>query len=128
MKIAEGIEGTVYHVSGNQMPSPDIPRTPARAIKTTVYVYELTNISKVTRANEGSFYTAINSKLVKQFESDKKGHFKIALPPGKYSIFTKKDTLFYANRFDGQGNIAPVEVLPGTITTHDVRIDYDAVY
>ncbi|MEO8417024.1 MAG: hypothetical protein ABI472_25395, partial [Ginsengibacter sp.] len=43
----QGMEGYLYKVSGNQMPSPDIKPAPPAGIKSTLYVYELTNISQV---------------------------------------------------------------------------------
>ena len=128
MNVKQGIEGNVYRVSGNQMPSPDVPRTPPKGVKTKILVYELTNISQVQREGEGSFYTLIKTKLVKEFESNSKGYFRIALPPGRYSLFTKKDNLFYANIFDSKNNISPVEVQPNALTKVELRVDYDATY
>ena len=52
----------------------------------------------------------------------------MSLPPGEYSLFTKKDALFYANNFDGNNHIAPVKVVPHKVTQVNVNIDYDAVY
>jgi hypothetical protein len=124
----EGIKGKIYRVQGNQMPSPDEPPPAPQPLKTTLYIYELTNISQVKKAREGSFYTTINTKLIKEVQSDKKGAFKIKLPPGQYSLFIKKDSLFYANLFDDKNNIAPVTVEKGKYTTVDVKADYDAVY
>jgi hypothetical protein len=83
----------------------------------------------VTRAEaHAPFYTAINTKLIKQVNSDTKGEFKVKLPPGQYSLFIKKDDRFYANLFDEKNNIAPVTVAKGKFTEVEVRADYDAVY
>ena len=125
----QGIEGYVYRIFGNQMPSPNIkPSTPKGTKKTTIYIYERTNISQVVRQGHTSFYVSILSKLVTTTMSDSSGYFKIKLPPGRYSLFTKKDTLFYANWFDKDNNIAPIEVLPGKMTKAEIRVDYDAAY
>ncbi len=128
MNVKQGIEGHVYRISGNQMPSPDVPQNPPKGVKAKVYVYELTGINQVIKTGEGSFYSAVNTKPVKEFESDKKGFFKVSLPAGRYSIFTKKGALFYANRFDSKNNIAPIEVTANAVTKVDIRIDYDAFY
>lgn len=124
----EGIEGYVYKVSGNQMPSPDIKRPAPKGIKTTIYIYELTNIKQVKSDNRSSLYSAISSKLVKTIESNSKGYFKASLPAGKYSVFTKEGDLFYANLFDQDNNIAPVEVLRKKRTKIEIKMDHGAVY
>src|SRR5882757_10876795 len=120
----QGIEGIVYPVSGNRMPSPNRKPGPAggpRGIKSTVYVFELTNISQVTRQGQTSYYPMINTKLVRQADTDDTGYFKIELPPGHYSVFTRKGDLFYASRRDEKNNIAPVEVVAGMYTRVDCK-------
>lgn len=124
----QGIQGKVMKVSGNQMPSPDIPKTPQQGFKTTLYIYELTNLSQVIKQGPSAFYTAVNSKFVTQVDTQDDGNFKVSLPAGKYSLFVKKGELFYANIYDGEGNIAPVIVEKGKMTTADTKVDYDAVY
>lgn len=129
----QGIEGIVYPVSGNRMPSPDRkPAKPAspRGIKSTVYVFERTNISQVTQQGQSSYYMVINTKLIKQADTDDTGYFKITLPPGLYSVFTRKGDLFYASRRDEKNNIAPVEVVTGKFARVDCKIEGDrkAVY
>ncbi len=124
-----GIKGVIWLVKGNQMPSPGQPPVPREPLQTTLYIYELTNINQVTRAEaHAPFYTAINTKLVKEIVSDSKGEFKVKLPPGQYSLFIKKEDRFYANLFDEKNNIAPVTVAKGKYTEVEVRADYDAVY
>jgi len=124
----EGIRGNIYRVQGNRMPSPDLPRPAPQPFATTLYIYELTNMSQVKNAPEGSFYTAINTRLIKTVKADRKGSFKIKLPPGDYSLFVKKDSLFYANIFDEKNNIYPVKVEKGKFTQVDIKVDYGAVY
>ena len=124
----QGIEGYVYRISGNQMPSPDAKPTPPKGIKTDLYFYQLTNINQVERQGQSAFYYSIKTKLIAKIETDTNGYFKIDLDPGRYSVFAKKDKLFYANWFDKDNNIAPAEVLPGKISQVEFRIDYDAVY
>ncbi|HSZ87148.1 MAG TPA: hypothetical protein VK787_14040, partial [Puia sp.] len=127
-KISQGIEGHVYFISGNQMPSPGRKPSSPKGIKTTLYIYQLTNINQVTRQGQSVFYSAVITKLITKVESDTTGYFKVQLEPGSYSLFTKKGALFYASIFDKDNNIAPVQVLAGKITKAEVRIDYDATY
>jgi len=124
----QGIEGHVYRISGNQMPSPDIKPSPLKGIRTTLYVYCLTNLSQVIRHEQGPFYESVQTKLVIKVETDSTGYFKVQLPVGRYSLFAKKDMLFFANWFDGNNNIAPVEVAAKKMTTVVFKIDYDAAY
>ena len=129
--LQQGIGGTVYRVGGNQMPDPRHPPGPPAGVRATLYIFERTNISQVIRQGSSPYYyTSVGTRLVKQATTDDKGHFRVWLPPGTYSLFTKKGALFYASRRDEKNNIAPVEVLPGKITPVECRVesDHKAVY
>jgi hypothetical protein len=123
-----GIEGYIFRISGNRMPSPDTKLSAPKGEKAVLYVYELTSLSQVTRQGESPFYSSIRTRLVRSINSDEKGYFFVSLPPGEYSLFTKKDALFYANNFDGSNHIAPVKVSANKVSQVNVNIDYDAVY
>jgi hypothetical protein len=110
------------------MPSPDMPASAGRGIKTTLYVYELTNINQVSREGVSAFYRKISTRLVKEIITDEKGYFKTKLKPGFYSLFVKKGDLYYANIYDDKNNIYPIEVKKRDWTEVDFRADYDAVY
>src|ERR1039457_873365 len=75
----QGIEGYVYRVSGNQMPSPDRKPVAPKGIKTTLYIYQLTNISQVIRQGQSAFYSLIKTKLISKIETDANGYFKISI-------------------------------------------------
>jgi len=128
--LPQGIEGTVYRVGGNHMPDPHHPAGPPAGVRSTVYIFELTNIGQVIRQGSSPYYTSIGTRFVKQTETDDRGHFRVGLPPGNYSLFTKKGNLFYASRMDDKNNIAPVKVLPGKMTPVECRVesDHKAVY
>ncbi|MET0245017.1 MAG: hypothetical protein ABW174_16170 [Flavitalea sp.] len=123
-----GIKGYVYEVKGNQMPSPGEARQAPKGIVTEVYIYELTGPSQVTNADRPGFYKAISTKLVKQVTTDDKGYFKVNLPDGKYSVFTKADSLYYANIFDQDNKIYPVEVFKKKFTDVIIKQDFNAAY
>lgn len=125
-----GIKGRLRVVSGNRMPSP--PRRAGDTIrqlqagpgvKGTICVFELTNDTQVTRRGTSPWCEAVHTRLIRQIDTDDKGNFAIPLPPGTYSVFTKKDKLYYASRRDQQNNIAPVKVLPGKMTWVDLRVE-----
>jgi hypothetical protein len=63
--------------------------------------------------------------MIRQVDTDDKGHFKVLLPVGLYSIFTKKGDLFYASRRDEKNNLAPAEVLSGKMTKVECSVESD---
>jgi hypothetical protein len=139
---ASGIEGRVCQLSGNQMPSPrrhgpppgfpsgdspsaasPTPKSKGTGIPGTVCVFELTNDTQVVRQGTSPYCQAVHTRLIRQTNTDDKGNFSILLPPGTYSVFTKKGDLFYATRRDEKNNIAPVEVLPGKMTRVNCSVE-----
>jgi len=123
-----GVEGYIFRISGNRMPSPDAKLSPPRGEKAILYIYELTSLAQVNRQGETAFYSSIRTRLVKSVYADDRGYFFVSLPPGEYSLFTKKDALFYANSFDGENHISPVRVVQNKVSQVNVNIDYDATY
>ena len=123
-----GARGHVYLVSGNQMPSPDNGPSNTKGIKTTLYIFGLTNVTEVSRDRNSAFYHDITTELVKQVETDEDGYFKVDLKPGWYSLFVKKGILYYSSQFDEKNNIHPIEVKRGKTTEVVFRASYDAVY
>jgi hypothetical protein len=126
----QGIEGTARRISGNQMPSPRRRPGVTPGTAATICVFRLTNQTQVTGAGKAGLYRSVRTPLVQQADTDDSGRFRILLPPGTYSVFTKKGSLFYATRRDEKNNIAPVEVLPGRMTRVDASVasDHAAVY
>ncbi len=105
-------------------------------VKATVCIFELTSDNQVVRkgsdgaSGSGSggsspYYQAVLTHLIRQVDTDDKGYFQVALPPGTYSVFTKKGDLFYATQRDEKNNIAPVKVLPGKITRIQCSVESD---
>lgn len=125
--IQEGICGTVTFQSGNRMPMVDVPSSGKSVpVVRSIEIYERCNMSQVEAIN--GFYEHIPTKRIATVESNKDGKFCISLPAGNYSMFTKEANGLYANSFDGEGNIFPIVVEKGKITTVDFLISYSAVY
>ena len=110
------------------MPNPDAPPALPRGIHTTVFIYEPTNITDVTRVGTSPVYTAINTKLVASVETDSTGVFTIALPVGSYSLFVQQGKGFYANLFDTDNNIALFVVEDDKLTTVKLTVSSRATY
>ncbi len=127
------ISGKVVWLEGNLMPSIDDDNYAQRAagvpVQRMLYIYEATKPDQAMRLEgDASFYTTIHKRLVKKVRTDKGGTFEVRLPPGKYSIFVMENEAFFANVFDGEGHINPVQVEPGEETTVFIKINYKAFY
>ena len=123
-----GIRGHVYIESGNRMPSPEEPVSASKGLKTTLYIYALTNISDVDREGITAFYKSISTRFVKKVKTGNDGAFKVKLKPGLYSLFMRKGDLYYSSQFDEKNNIHPVEVMPGNMTEVVFKANYSAIY
>ena len=122
---AQGIEGIARRPAGNHMPSPRYhPGQPA-SVKATICVFTLTNESQAIKVGDAGLFSSVQTRLIRQVDTDDSGRFRIGLPPGTYSVFTKKGRLFYATRRDEKNNIAPVEVLPGKMTRMECSVESD---
>jgi hypothetical protein len=88
-------------------------------------VYELTQRDQVV-AN-GSLFNNIKTHIVAKTQSNQDGHYEIALQVGRYSVFVEEAGQLYANNFDGQGNINPVEVKKGSVTTLNLTVSNNTV-
>lgn len=122
----QGICGTVRWIEGNQMPGPGAERPPGKGVAREILIYEVTTISQV--APENGFYTHIPTRLVARTRSNKKGEFRLKLPPGRYSVFVKEADGLWANLFDSRGAINPVEVTEDNFTVVAIEINYRAAY
>jgi hypothetical protein len=125
--LRQGIQGTVVLRTGNHMPGPGKRFSPPQhPVAREILVYPLTNLSRVK--TQGPFFIPLSSKPVARVRSGQDGSFRLFLPPGKYSLLSKEAEGLFANRFDGDNNIFPVEVKPGQVTPVEFIIDYKASY
>src|ERR1700759_5366615 len=91
----QGIQGTARRPAGNRMPSPKYHPGPLPGVHATICVFTLTTENQTTSAGTAGLYSAVHTRLVRQIDTDDSGRFSILLPPGTYSVFTKKGQLFY---------------------------------
>lgn len=122
----QGLQGQVFWVSGNQMPGPEAVLSPNQGAVREVLIYDLTNTTDATQV--GPFFRDIKTRLVAITQSKPDGTFKIKLPVGTYSVFTKERNGLYANLFDGKGFINPVTIKAGQYAWKTITIDYEAAY
>ncbi len=122
----QGLMGQVFWVSGNQMPGPESILSPNQGTSREVLIYELTSFNDVTQV--GPFFRDIKTKFIASIQSKPDGTFKIKLPPGAYSVFTKEKNGLYANLFDEKNNINPVVIKASHYAWKTITIDYEAAY
>lgn len=126
--VQSGIEGTVTEETGNQMPMVGGSAGAPKAFKTTVYIYDSTNISKVKQVGTSPVFLSVNTRLVQKLDTDEAGRFSAALPAGTYSVFVLKGGAFFANQFDEKNNIGICRVEVGKQTHIQIKVNKDATY
>ncbi|MEW6686966.1 MAG: hypothetical protein AB1393_12310 [Candidatus Edwardsbacteria bacterium] len=124
--IVQGVWGNVWFWKGNFMPgSATGTITP---VVRQVFVYKPVHIDSVVTVGYSPFYLAIHGTLVATTTSNNTGFFQMVLDTGKYSLFVKEDTLYYANLFDGEGYILPAKVARDSVTKVQIDITYEAYW
>ncbi len=121
------LRGTVLFLEGDFMPiNPAGTTTPVRR---EMRIHELASKSSgVVPSGTPDFYKHVNTRLVATVWSDASGHFQVALPSGRYSLFSVEDSLLYASEGDLSGHIFPVEVHRGASTSVVFSITYRATF
>ncbi len=126
--VQQGISGEVWWLEGDFMPriddEPGGKRIPVQR-KIVIYpVLVLENLGGQT----GPLFDTLPAGKIAEVTSGEDGKFEIHLPPGTYSIFTREPEGYFANSFDGQGQINAVVVKKGEITHLVIDINYQATY
>jgi hypothetical protein len=129
--ISQGVFGRVLFLQGNQMPSPDKKTNGGKPVLRKIHIYQLTTLKETV--GESPLFTAVKTKLVATITTNKEGYFQCKLPIGKYSIFTEEEAdplkkLFFANLFEGNGEITPFEIEVAKVTNINININYKAFY
>jgi hypothetical protein len=125
LTIEQGVWGNVWFWEGDFMPVSWGKITPVRR---AVYAFELTSSGQVEWVERGVFFRNVGTRLVDSTLSNQTGFFQMALPPGKYSVFVREDSLYYACGSDGQGNIQPATVETDSVTRVQIDIIYKACF
>lgn len=130
--IDQGLAGEVRWLEGNLMPTigeepeAEAEKRKGEPVQRELHIYELTTMDEAK--SEGTFFHDIQSRLVKKTTSDKDGYFQVELPVGRYSVFVQEEQGLFANIFDGEGNINPVEIKKDEVTKITIEINYKAAY
>ena len=123
----QGIEGEVFWLSGNQMPGPGKPHNiPQQGLVREIYIYKVAELHNTVQTD--GFFTDVKTELVTKIVSHADGSFKVKLPPGEYSLFTKEPKGLFANLFDKDSKINPVIVKPKKYAWITITVDYESAY
>jgi len=125
MSQREGIQGQVFWISRDQ-PGPGTQASPDQGTMREILVYKATALKDANQ--QGLFFIDIKTELVQTVMSSQDGSFKIKLPPGEYSVFTKEQRGLFANTIDQNGCISCVRVNPKKYSWVTISIDYEASY
>lgn len=125
-QVPQGIEGQIFWLGGNQMPGPGANPNPKLGIARQIYIYKAAKSSDVVQ--EDQFYTKVNTELVTTLQTSEDGTFRVKLPVGQYSVFTKEPKGLFANITDQDGCISCVVVTEKKFTHLAFAVDYEAVY
>lgn len=128
VNTTQGICGTVLVKRGNHMPSPDSPTPKGQPAEREILIFPLLNISQVEAGENGFINSVGEARPVKTVKSDKTGNFCVSLPVGRYSVVVREPKGLYANLFDAQNNISPVNVQKNRRSTIEVAITHQAVF
>lgn len=123
----QGVKGTTVWVTGNRMPGPDKELPAPEPVKRWIYFTPVLEMSQMP-AQENGLYPTLPEDPVDSVASSKNGQFQISLPTGTYSVFTREETGFFANRFDENSRVNPVKVTENDMTEITIEINYSAVY
>ncbi|MHA7130818.1 carboxypeptidase regulatory-like domain-containing protein [Algoriphagus namhaensis] len=95
-------------------------------VQRKVVFYPLTSLEDAKL--EDGLFRSVEGEPILEVETDEKGNYTAVLPPGNYSVFTQEEGGLFANRFDGEGNIQPVQVKQGEWSKLDITINYKAYF
>ena len=127
---SQGVQGKVMWLEGNMMPSygekKKAVENNGKPVVREIYFCQPTKMNELE--NDGTIFQDVAERMFRVVSSDENGKYSINLPVGKYSVFTKEKTGFFANSFDGEGNINVVEVKEGEMTELDIQINYAATF
>ena len=142
--ITQGVWGDIRFWTGDFMPKVSSASDPCpqssgliKNVKREIVIFPLVNpvttpTSVQTDSVGSPFYVQINLTPIASVTSDSSGFYEVSLAAGNYSIFTKESYLskvyYYANGYDGAGNIQPIKIVSGQKTNFPVNITYASIH
>ena len=127
-EITQGVRGRVEIWEGDFMPMTD--RSHARGkirlgAGRRVRVYESL---KSANGNFSATVDSVKSSLIAETVCDSSGHFAVAVPPGRCSVFAEDNGGWYFNGWSGDGVQGAVSVEPQKVTEILIKITNKATF
>jgi hypothetical protein len=124
--IGEGLWADVWFWQGDFMPV--CSEGTVTPVGREIRIYQVATIADVTAGPRVGSYREVQTPLVDTVQSDRFGFFEADVPPGTYSVFAVEDTLLLTNGVDDDGNVHPVVVRDGQVTSTRLDITYQASF
>jgi hypothetical protein len=75
-----------------------------------------------------SFFAEVRTPVVDSVRSDSKGFFELALPAGRYSLFVREESHYYASNWAPGREIGLIEVPEVGVDRVQIDINYKAAF
>jgi hypothetical protein len=108
------------------MPGPGRGISAQQGVSREIVIYQKIHDSRVQRDNQ--FVAELPGPPVATVRSQPDGTFKIRLPVGEYSVFTREPKGLFVNVIDRNGCLNCIVVEPKKFTWMTITVDYEAVY
>ncbi|MGE0788103.1 MAG: carboxypeptidase-like regulatory domain-containing protein [Sandaracinaceae bacterium] len=106
--------GTVTVLTGDHMPPVEIPDSGAPAAMAPVHVLRGAHAPTAHLDRTAADYVGSTT-------TDASGVFRVALPPGTYTVLIEHDGMPYLNSFSGDGTWTTVTVTAGAWAAFEIR-------
>lgn len=125
----QGVYGIVTEITGNQMPSPDLPKTntQGQALAATIHFYAPIATTDLQLNEHGLYKPLYSLQPIATCLADQSGKFRQALPVGKYSLIVVLKDGWFAHQSDGS-TIQPIQIDSSKWTEKNIQVNYRAAY
>jgi hypothetical protein len=123
---AQGIEGKILRLHGNQMPLTGRIKPEPEPVATAVWIFS----GQIQ--NQGTHWPISQAcqhpQWLAYILSNADGSFLIGLPSGEYTLFAQYDSNLYLNAFAGPWSYQTVRVSEGHLTKFDLLNTEQAIF
>ena len=130
--ISQGVWGQVWLWRGNFNPSYGCGGGRVKPVQRLVLIYDVALwpddvVTSDSHPGHG-FFSEVRTRVVDSVRSDPEGFFEIALPAGRYSLFVREYSLYYAKSWAPSRPIGLVEVPEDGVHRIQFDINYQAAF
>jgi hypothetical protein len=130
--ISQGAWGQVWLWRGNFNPSYGCGGGKVKPVERLILIHDVAlwpSDVVISDSHPGhGFFSEVRTLVIDSVQSDPAGFFEIALPAGRYSLFVREDSLFYAKSWAPGRPIGLVEVPEDGVHRVQFDINYQAAF